>query len=157
MAIRTGLQRPIYVSTVLFVNEMREALQYVESKARTNWQFANSRRPLSRFYRFFSRVKPVQVVWISQHETGDWEGARCKGESIRSWRFGSEGFTSIDEIGEIDMSTISSATPLIRFCLDSEAKRMIYNEWHGVRAGFGTVLRFEGENGWRPERPAWRA
>jgi len=101
-------------------------------------------------------MKPVTGVWICQYASADWDRAHCTGEAIRVWRYDAEGLTSVDCTPELDKSNaIASATPVISFCLDETAERMIYQEWYGLRAGFGSVLALNKGGDWVTEKHAW--
>ena len=138
---------------------MNEALRYVESRAKQVWDYAHSRNPLSRLWRFVFRTKPIQVVWIEQYEDdGDWDRPGCTGEVIRSWRYDADGLTPVDRIGEIDRhSHIASTTAIISFCVDNEVRRMKYAEWYGVLAGGGCTMKLEHGKGWIFEGSMWKS
>ena len=101
-------------------------------------------------------MRPVRGVWIRQYRDGDWETVHCKGEVIQSWRYDADGLTVVDEVPELDhASAIASATPVISFCVDETGGRMIYQEWHGVRAGHGCILTQTAKGEWVTEKHGW--
>lgn len=74
----------------------------------------------------------------------------------QAWRFDANGLTPVDRLPELDKSSaIASTTPVISFCLDDMAKRMIYVEWNGLRAGSGAILALQKSGQWTMERHAW--
>src|SRR5258707_1188083 len=80
-------------------------------------------------------------VWIRQYATGDWDKTHFKGQVEQVWRYDANGFALVGHVPELDRSnSITSTTPVISFCLDEAARRMIYQEWTGGRAGFGAIL-----------------
>ena len=81
---------------------------------------------------------------------------RCKGEVVSIWRYDSDGLMVVDEVPELDQtSAIASTTPVISFCIDEAAGRMIYQEWHGVRAGHGSILACSKAGKWVTEKRGW--
>jgi hypothetical protein len=135
---------------------MTTALDYAQSRAKREWEQTHSRSPLAWLFRRLGAMRPVSGVWIRQYRDGDWESVRCKGEVIRSWKYDADGLTIVSDVPELDrMSAIASTTPVISFCVDETAGRMIYQEWHGVRAGHGCILARRGNGEWATEKHGW--
>jgi hypothetical protein len=77
---------------------------------------------------------------------------------VNVWRYNSGGLAQVDRLPELDESnTIASATPVIRFCLDETGERMVYQEWYGLRAGFGAILALNRKREWGTERQVWKS
>jgi len=132
------------------------ALDYVRSRAKREWDYAHSRGLFARFFKRIGAMKPAEGVWVRQYADGDWQSAHCKGEVIQIWRYDATGFTSASEIPALDQTTaIASTTPVISFFLDEHTKRMIYQEWHGPRAGHGVVLALTKGGHWKIDGEAW--
>ena len=135
---------------------MPVALDYARARAKRQWDYTHSHGPFAWLFRRIGAMKPVTGVWICQYASADWDRAHCTGEAIRVWRYDAEGLTSVDCTPELDKSNaIASATPVISFCLDETAERMIYQEWYGLRAGFGSVLALNKGGDWVTEKHAW--
>ena len=101
-------------------------------------------------------MQRISGVWICQYASADWSGVHCTGQVLSVWRYNSEGLTQVDRPPELDKSNaIASKTPVISFCLDEAAERMVYQEWYGLRAGFGAVLALDKKRKWVTERHAW--
>ena len=135
------------------------ALDFVKTRAEREWRLTHSRDFLSRLFRFLLRKRPVDVIYVEQYGAGDWASGRCQGKAVGAWKLDTQGFAAIDAVGELDRSSpIATATPVIRFHVDDPPLRMIYEEWHGGRAGYGAILRFDrSANAWQTERMAWRS
>jgi hypothetical protein len=103
-------------------------------------------------------MQPVQAVWIQEYADGDWETVHCQGDVIRTWRYDAEGLTSVEELPELDRtSAIASTTPVISFCVDETGGRMIYHQWHGVRAGHGCILACTKDGKWAAAKCGWKS
>ena len=137
---------------------MNNALEYVELRAKKEWDFSHSPGCWSRIFRYFIRAKSIRLVWIEQYENGDWDQACCTGKPLRAWKYTADGLSSTEAIGDIDeTSAIRSMTPVIRFCVDEQRQRMIYTEWYGCRAGHGIVMTFCAGEGWVAVGSAWKS
>jgi hypothetical protein len=137
---------------------MTTALDYIEPQAKREWDYTHSRSLLGWLFRCIGAMRPVQGVWVRQYRDGDWETAHCTGEPFQTWRYDAEGFTLVDDIPQLDTkSAIASMTPIISFCVDEAAERMIYQEWHGVRAGYGAILSRKKSGEWITERGVWKS
>ena len=135
---------------------MATALDYAQSRARREWDHTHSRGPFAWLFRRLGAMRPVRGIWIRQYRDGDWETMHCKGEVVQSWRYDADGLTVVDELPELDQTNaIASTTPVISFCVDEPAGRMIYQEWHGVRAGHGCILAHKGNGEWVTEKHGW--
>ena len=135
------------------------ALDFVRNRAEREWRLTHSGDFLSRLFRFLLRKKPVDVIYVEQYDGGDWQSGRCVGEVVRAWKLDADGFEAIDAVGQLDRSSeIASATPVIRFHADAPPARMIYEEWHGARARYGVILKFDpARSVWATERAGWRS
>ena len=99
---------------------------------------------------------PASAVWIRQYESGDWDGAHCRGEVVQAWRYDTGGLAPVEHVPELDHSSaIASRTPVISFCLNEAGDRMIYQEWNGPRAGFGAILTLRATGAWSTEKHSW--
>ena len=137
---------------------MGTALDYVERRARQEWDYTHSRGPFAWLFRCLGAMRPARGVSIQQYRDGDWKTGACKGEVIQTWRYDADGLTVVDEVPELDRtSAIASTTPVISFCVDETAGRMIYQEWHGGRAGYGCILARRESGKWVLEKYGWRS
>jgi hypothetical protein len=135
---------------------MTAALDYAQGRAKREWDYTHSRGPFAWLFRRLGAMRPVRCVWIQEYRDGDWESPNCKGEVIRSWRYDADGLNVVEEVPELDQaSPTASTTPVISFCVDETGGRMIYEEWHGVRAGHGCVLARSASGEWVTEKPGW--
>ena len=101
-------------------------------------------------------MKPVRGVWICQYSNADWEKVRCVGEIVQVWRYDAKGLIPVDSAPDLDKrNAIASETPVISFCLDESTKRMVYQEWYGLRAGFGSILKLNQREAWVMEKHGW--
>jgi hypothetical protein len=134
------------------------ALNYAQSQAKRVWDYTHSRGLFAWLFRRLGAMRPVRGVWIRQYRDGDWETVHCEGEVIQSWRYDADGLTTVDEVPELDRtSAIASKTPVISFCVDETAGRMIYEEWRGVLAGHGQILARRGNGEWVTEKCGWKS
>jgi hypothetical protein len=136
---------------------MSAALDYATARAKREWEVAQSRGLSVWILRRLGAMKPISGVWICQHADGDWDGAHCKGQPQQVWRYDDKGFAPVDHLPELDKSAIASTTPVIRFCWNETVGRMIYTEWHGMRAGWGAILTRNKGGQWLVEKDAWRS
>ncbi len=129
------------------------ALDYVKARAKREWDYTHSRGLFAWLSRHLGTMKPVSGVWIRQYATGDWDKTHFKGQVEQVWRYDANGFALVDHVPELDRSnSITSTTPVISFCLDEAARRMIYHEWTGGRAGFGAILALSEDGKWVTEK-----
>src|SRR5262245_7179152 len=137
---------------------MVTALDYVQSRAKQEWEYTHSRGLFAWLFRLLGATRPVRGVWIQQYRDGNWDTVGCKGEVVRTWRYDDDGLTVVDEVPELDRtSAIASTTPVISFCVDEAAGRMIYHEWRGGRSGHGCVLARNQDGKWVIEKLGFKS
>lgn len=137
---------------------MSAALDYAQARAKRNWDYTHSRGPLAWLFRCAGAMNPVRAVWIRRYADGDWATAHCKGEAIQTWKYDANGLMCVDDIPELDRaSAIASTTPVISFCVNDASNRMIYQEWQGVRAGYGCILARKTNGEWVTEKHGWKS
>lgn len=133
-------------------------MDYVRAEAKRTWDISHARGLVAWLLRRLGVMRPAQGVWIQQFADGNWEAAHCHGEAIQTWRYDADGFTPVGDVPELDkMSAIASTTPVVKFCVDGTGERMIYQEWHGVRAGHGCVLTRRTGGDWAAEGASWKS
>jgi hypothetical protein len=136
---------------------MSAALDYATTRAKREWGLSHSRGPSAWLFRRLGAMRAIGAVWICQHTDGDWARADCMGQPERVWRYDDSGLKQVDRLPELDKSAIASTTPVIRFCLNETVGRMIYVEWHGLRAAFGAIMALNKDGQWIVEKDAWRS
>ena len=134
---------------------MTAPIEHAGTQAKREWDYSHSRGLPSWFLRTIGATRRIKCVWINEYSEGDWNTAPCRGKPIRIWRYEAKGLMRADERSELDHSAIASRTPMISFCADAAAERMIYQEWHGVRAEHGSILVQKGNGQWATEKCAW--
>lgn len=136
---------------------MSTAFDYIQCQAKRQWDHSHSPGLLTRLFLRLIASRKIRGVWIEQYWEGNWESGRLKGEAIQAWRYDADGLTVVERLPELDKSSpIASTTPVISFCVDESAARMIYQEWHGGRAGFGYILAHRGNGEWYPVTNGWK-
>jgi hypothetical protein len=132
------------------------ALDYAAGCAKRHWNYSNSRGLLARLFRRVGTIRSLDGIWICRHALGDWSNARCTGEPVETWCYDDSGLRTVDGLPAIDLTgAIVSRTPVLSFCLDDRAQRMIYVEWYGVRVGSGQILRAKQNGKWVTEQLVW--
>jgi len=128
-------------------NTMTAAIDYAKNRARKIWDSSRSRSPLAGLLRLIGASKPVTGVWICEYAGSNLNIAVFKGEPKQIWRYDASGFASVEQLPELDKSMAASTTPVIHFCADESARRMICQEWHGLRVSpaFISVLKDNGK------------
>jgi hypothetical protein len=128
---------------------------FIAQRARSKWAAGRSKGVLATLFRLLGTSRPIEVIYIAEYVTGDWEEAQCRGNPVRVWAFRGGEFESIEAIGTLDRSNpICSATPIIRFWMSTDGQSMVFNSWNGFRAGYGHILLKEGSH-WRSQGRKW--
>lgn len=130
-------------------------IKYVADRAHYAWRTSHSKGLIARIFRLIGAANPADVIYVAEHEAGNWDTAQCVGDPVRVWAYRGDEFEQLDAVGELDqVNAIASRTPVIRYCLDENGQRMIHTEWNGRRAGYGHIMRRVGED-WKSEGRSW--
>ncbi|QDT96275.1 hypothetical protein [Gimesia aquarii] len=121
------------------------------------WSSANARwDPIMWFFRMIGAAQTVDAVFVIEYGSGDWEHPLCKGEPDQIWKYDGSNFVTIEEMPDLVHGSISTKTPIVRYCINNKGSKMILNTFYGYRSGIGTVLEEKGGK-WIRRGPAWRS
>jgi hypothetical protein len=127
---------------------MTAALDYAKNRAKKIWDSSRSRSPLAGLLRLIGASKVVTGVWICEYAGSDLNTAVFTGKPKQIWRYDANGFELVEQLPELDKSTAASITPVIHFCVDETSRRMICQEWHGLRVAPAFIMVLEDNGKW---------
>ena len=127
---------------------MTAAIDYAKNRAKKIWDSSRSRSPVAGLLRLVGASKAVTGVWICEYAAGDLNTAVFKGEPKQIRRYDASGYALVERLPELDKSAAASTTPVIHFCVDKSARRMICQEWHGLRVAPAFVLVLKDNGKW---------
>jgi Ankyrin repeats (many copies) len=132
-------------------NTMTPAIEFVQKRAKREWDSSRSRTPLAWFFRLIGAMKVVEAVWIFEYADGDLNTGVCEGEPKHISRYDANGLATVEKLPELDKSAIASTTPVIHFYFDEATRRMIYEEWHGLRSASTFIMALK-DGKWTAEK-----
>jgi hypothetical protein len=134
-----------------------EPTEYVADQARRSWAASHRGGLIQHFFQLIGAGKLPEAIYIAEYPAADWQSAHCTGDPIGIWSFRGATFEPVSDLPALDYSNpIASRTPVIRYCVDNDRKRMILCKWYGLRAGHGSLYHWDGVQ-WKSRSPSWKS
>lgn len=112
-----------------------ELLSFVKKQ----WERSVAPSVIKRVFDGLVRAKPLKGIYISEHDSGDFECGECTGAPVRTWLMSPSGLQAAELPAEPlpFYSAISSPFSAISFCWSRSAESGVFTQWDGPRASFG--------------------